>query len=80
MRIVDVAATMYGWLRSNNIPVVGFRLVLSFPDAAAKARAEMALSREMQEVMRFAVEGTEPGLKQFEMHGIDMRLESRVDR
>lgn len=81
MTFVEPAAAMYRWLQSNNIPVEGFRLVLSFPDAAAKARAEQTISREMDAFMRFAADAPRCGeLKQFEMHGIDTRLESRVDR
>jgi hypothetical protein len=79
MQIEEAAAAMYGWLRSNNIPVEGVRLVLSFPDAESKARAEMVIAREMQAMMRWAGQ-YQPDLKQFEMHGMDMRLESRRDR
>jgi hypothetical protein len=80
VELINPAAAMYRWLHSNNIPVDGFRLVLSFPDAKTKARAEMVIAREMQSLMQFSTQYDLADLRQFKLHGLDMRLESRADR
>jgi hypothetical protein len=80
MTFAQAAAGIYHWLRENNMETKGFRLVLSFPDAMAKAQADMTLSRELQGLM---LNPSAPGgidTKQFEMHGIDTRFESRKDK
>lgn len=78
MTFDQAAAGIYHWLRENNIETEGFRLVLSFPDAVSKSEADMTLAREFQHVM-FGP-GCAIDTKQFQMHGIDVRFESRKDK
>ena len=78
MTFDQAAAGIYHWLRENNMEPDGFRLVLSFPDAMSKSGADMTLAREFQHVM-FGP-GCAIDTKQFQMHGIDVRFESRKDK
>lgn len=79
MRTVELAANLYRWLMSNNIPVKDFRLILSFPNQIDKSKAEFVILRELQELFRFQEELTGE-MKSFNLHGIDFRLESRIDK
>lgn len=80
MTFAQAAAGIYQWLRENNMETEGFRLVLSFPDAMAKSLADITLQREMQGLVRWTTDTEACGTKQFMMHGIDTRLESRKDK